>query len=405
MSQNFNISSFLQNLEQNQPKASGFNGKPDVKIEKIYLSHPDWQGKYQILPVISSESGQPFEFLQKVREIKLNRKITLQNGEEKESQVWMKILPIDAYKMQSPDGQRVSSLTASDEELLRKVQTSFDILYDELGGASKERNPDVNKTVGYMRRRNYSLFYGRCINHWGASDPRNPKHQNFSALFVCSAKGFSEAIKSNLNDSVIQYGDPAEWSGQIYSRESTGRTGFLLFSVNLGVGGQVGYTLTVQHVIGNTQVSSHTIPSEELELMQDPIEGFLGWQADKREPGRLFNRSLMEDLLANLNSQIAAVRASKGINQGVASQMTSGTAMAGQQAQQGVPGSIDPMLAVNNGQVQAGMTNPAAVMNGNTNPYQTPPAAQIDPISQQPVSPQAPFTSPAFVQAGNDLPF
>lgn len=382
---NFNISSFLSNLEQNQPKSTGF-AKSEAKVEKIYLSHPDWQGKYQILPVISAESGQPFVFLQKVREIKLNRKIKTQSGEEKDVQVWMKILPADAYKMLSPDGQIVSSLTASDDDLLRKVQSAFDILYEELGGNSRERNENVNKTTGYMRRRNYSLFYGRCINHWAASDPRNPKHQNFSALFICSAKGFSETIKSNINDAIIQYGDPSVWMEQVYSRESTGRTGFLLFSVNLGVGGQIGYTLTVQHVIGNNQVSSYVIPEEELEIMKDPVEGFLGWQADNREPGRLFNNKLMEEVLATINSQIAAVRASKGINNDMAAQVTSGVAMSSQGGN--IPGSIDPML--NNGG-QSVMTNPGAVIGGNTNPYQTPPAAQIDPISQQPV---APYISP-----------
>ena len=404
MSQNFNISSFLHTLEQNQPKTGGFKGKTDVKIEKVYLSHPDWQGKYQILPMISAESGQPFAFLQKVREIKLPRKVTLQSGEEKENQVWMKILPAEAYTMQTPDGQIVSSLTAADEELLSKVQTSFDILYDELGGNSKERNADLNKTVGFMRRRNYTLFYGRCINHWGSSDPRNPKHQNFSGLFICSAKGFPETIKSNINDSIIQYGDPAEWSPQVYSRDLTGRTGFLLFSVNLGTGGQIGYNLSAQHVIGNHQVASHVIPAEEAELMHDPIEGFLGWQANKKEPGRLFNAPLMHELLATINSYIAAVRASNGVNINAASQMTSETAMASQP--QMAPGSIDPMLA-SQAQVQYSATNPGAIMGGNQNPFQTPPAAQIDPISQQPV-PQpgaAPFISPAFAQAGGDLPF
>ena len=400
---NFNISSFLHTLEQNQPKASGFKAKTETKIEKVYLSHPDWQGKYQIFPIISAENGQPFAFLQKVREIKLDRKITLQSGEEKENQVWMKILPPEAYTMQSPDGQIVSSLTASDEELLRKVQSSFDILYEELGGNSKERNPDINKTIGYMRRRNYSLFYGRCINHWGVTDPRNPKHQNFSALFVCSAKGFPEIIQSNINDSVIQYGDIETWGGQIYNRESTGRSGFLLFSVNLGVGGQVGYTLSAQHVIGNNLVASHVIPTEELELMHDPIEGFLGWQADKREPGRLFNKTLMEELLDNLNRQIAATRAAKGMNPSMATQVTTGTAMAGQPGM--MPGSVDPMLAGNVHMNE--MTNPVAVMAGNQNPYQTPPAAQIDPISQQPVGTpgSAPFASPSFVQSANNLPF
>lgn len=405
--QNFNIANFLQNLEKNQPKNREFKPKSDVKIEKVYLSHPDWQGKYQILPMVSAENGLPMAFLQRVREIKLPRKVTLQNGEERENSSWIKILPVEAYTMQSADGQTVSSLTSADEDLLRQVQNSFDMLYEELGGNSKERNPEINKTISYMRRRNYSLFYGRCISHWGAADPRNPKHANFSALFICSAKGFPEVIQSNINDSVITYGDPETWINQVYSRELTGRTGFLLFSVNLGVGGQVGYTLSAQHVIGNQQVASQIIPEDEAELMHDPVEGFLGWQADKREPGRLFNRKLMEETLATLNSQIAAARASKGVNVGMAAAATSGMAFASQGS--AAPQTNDPMLQ---GQgiyaQQAGMTNPAAVMNGNTSPFQTPPAAQIDPITQAPVNngPAAQFVSPAFAQAGgNGLPF
>lgn len=405
--QNFNIANFLQNLEKNQPKSREFKPKSDVKIEKVYLSHPDWQGKYQILPMVSAENGLPMAFLQRVREIKLPRKVTLQNGEERENSNWIKILPVEAYTMQSADGQTVSSLTSADEDLLRQVQNSFDMLYEELGGNSKERNPEINKTISYMRRRNYSLFYGRCISHWGAADPRNPKHANFSALFICSAKGFPEVIQNNINDSVITYGDPETWINQVYSRELTGRTGFLLFSVNLGVGGQVGYTLSAQHVIGNQQVASQVIPENEAELMHDPIEGFLGWQADKREPGRLFNRKLMEETLATLNSQIAAARASKGINVGMAAAATSGTAFASQGAT--TPQTNDPMLQGQGIYSQpAGMTNPAAVMNNNTSPFQTPPAAQIDPITQTPVNngPAAQFVSPAFAQTGGSgLPF
>ena len=159
MAQNFNIANFLHNLEQNQPKSRDSKPKSDVKIEKVYLSHPDWQGKYQILPMVSAENGLPMAFLQRVREIKLPRKVTLSDGKEIESVNWIKILPPEAYTMQSADGQTVSSLTSADEDLLRQVQSSFDILYEELGGMSKERDPEINKTIKYMRRRNYTLFY------------------------------------------------------------------------------------------------------------------------------------------------------------------------------------------------------------------------------------------------------
>ena len=177
-----------------------------------------------------------------------------------------------------------------------------------------------------------------------------------------------------------------------------------MFSVNLGVGGQVGYSLSAQHVIGNNQVASQVIPEDEAELMHDPIEGYLGWQADHKEPGRLFNRRLMEETLATINQQIAAARASKGMNPGMAAAATTGTAFASQGGN--IPQTNDPMLQGQGVYAQpAGMTNPEAVMNGNTNPYQTPPAAQIDPLTQAPVNNGAQFVSPAFAQGGNNLPF
>ena len=108
MAQNFNIANFLHNLEQNQPKSRDSKPKSDVKIEKVYLSHPDWQGKYQILPMVSAENGLPMAFLQRVREIKLPRKVTLNDGKEIERVNWIKILPPEAYTMQSADGQTVS---------------------------------------------------------------------------------------------------------------------------------------------------------------------------------------------------------------------------------------------------------------------------------------------------------
>ena len=121
MAQNFNIANFLQNLQQNQPVSREMKQKSDVKIEKIYLSHPDWQGKYQILPMVSTETGLPMAFLKRVREIKLPSKYTLSNGEVKENSNWIKILPVEAYTMQTPDGQVVSSLTSSEEDLLRQI--------------------------------------------------------------------------------------------------------------------------------------------------------------------------------------------------------------------------------------------------------------------------------------------
>ena len=77
--QNFNIANFLTTLEANQPVNRDYKMKSENKIEKIYLSHPDWQGKYQVLPMVNPVTGSPITFLKKVREIKLPRTFVTSN--------------------------------------------------------------------------------------------------------------------------------------------------------------------------------------------------------------------------------------------------------------------------------------------------------------------------------------
>ena len=148
--------------------------------------------------------------------------------------------------------------------------------------------------------------------------------------------------------------------------------------------GKIGYNISIQHVDNLQNLSSYTIPEEDARLMSDPVEAFLGWQADKKIPGRLFNAGLMKELIDYMSAQLRAVQMAKqeGTDIAAAIQKTSETALQNQIA---AKATVDPVL-----KQQQPTQGPTAeeVYNKNTNPYVNPPAAQIDPISQTPINPQ-----------------
>lgn len=406
---NFNVTSFLQNLENNKPKPKDMTQK-ERSIEKLYLSYPGNYGKYQIFPMVSTITGEPFCVLKQTREVKVPRKNTLPDGTENVFEAWIKILPMDAYRMLDSNGRLVSSLTTEDENLLIQAQTTFDALYDALGGNIKkeyqkdgEKAPSVdpnapqNRTTGLLRKRDYTVFHGKCLNKWTLSDARTPERTNFPALFVTTAGSFYSAIDENIQDGKISHNGEVSWLEQIYNRQLSNRSGYLIFSIAMNVGGKIGYQITATHESdrGN-YLTQFGITEEESELMKDPIETFLGWQAG-REPGRLFNKALMLETIAVLSEQLAAVRMAISTGSDVVKAMEYTSEQALKQMPN-APHTNDPMLAAHQGQQQGAISNPEAVVMNNNNPYSTPPAAQIDPISQNPVAPghSAPFVQPGF---------
>ena len=69
MTNNFNVQGFLDALEQNtnQTNYENQNNGNARTLDKLYLSFPGNYGKYQIMPMVSTVTGQPFEFLNKMR--------------------------------------------------------------------------------------------------------------------------------------------------------------------------------------------------------------------------------------------------------------------------------------------------------------------------------------------------
>lgn len=402
MTNNFNVNGFLKALEQSTSQQSNYdqNNAGAKTIDKLYLSYPGNYGKYQIMPMVSTVTGQPYEYLNNTREIKVTRTApNPKDGTEQAFETWIRILPASAYRMLDSTGRVVSSLTTEEEQILAQAQQTFDALFVELGG--REKDESLRKKIAeYMRRRDYTIFHAHCMNKWNLNDMRQAEKTNFSALFVCSAKGFLQAVSDNVADTTLTSGNDPSWTTQVYNRDLSGRSGYVLFSIALNVGGKIGYSITVNHAINNAAfMEQYAISQEDAELMQDPVESFLGWQASKEQPGKLFNAKLIQEITAELAARLAAVRSAKSVGGDVFAAMNTTSNMAAASIAT-APVTNDPVIQAQAAEMNPQPTNPGAIFSNNSNPFQTPPAAHVDPINPQPTTGGAPYQQPGFAQFG-----
>lgn len=402
-----NVEYFMQKLsEQTAPmnKSNDFKAK-GRQLEKISLNYEGNFGMYQILPFDSVVQDIPFITLYDTKEICVPRMGKAADGSPSPYKTWIKLLPIEGYKMKDSTGRVVSSLTAEEEDMLKSARTLFDQLYEEL-----DVKNNLQYTKDIARKRNYTIFHAFCMNRWDASDTlaRSPIRSNFSGLFVCTAKGFSNAVQDNISSKALLTGGDQSFLNKIYNRDLTGRTGFVLFTINKSKT-QAGYQVTVQHEFNVNGISSITIPSEDAELMKDPVASFLGWQANKEdenvpdEQRRLFNKVVIGDAINYMTKQLAAIRTAKQTNSDVnKAMMDTNDLVLKEQKQQTTN---DPMLQA---QEQQGAPNPDFIKQQNTQPFQTPPASKMSPITGEPEStPQTGFggNSGGFGGFGNSTPF
>lgn len=427
------LDDFLARLAANAPKEKEDFTKTqnNRSLEKVYLNFPGNFGRYQVFPMTSVVTDDPFIYLEKTREICIPRKYLDDKGQEVPYSQWVKILPKSAYMMKDMTGRVVSSLTALDEQILNQVYMLWDQLWNELDARN---SLEIQKNL--IRKRNYTIFHAMCLNKWEPNESRNPSRQNFSALFVCTAKGFVNCVMDNIDEKSLMNGGDKSWVFDIYNRQLSGRTGFLMFSINTKKDGSAGFAVTTTHEVGNNSFSSISINEEDAALMSDPIQSFLGNQAyrDDQSPvgsKRLFNQSLMQEAIQYISEQLAAVRAAKAMGEVDLKDVikkTSDAALAKvvvKPRQQ----TNDPVLAAASGNNEtmggSGVVNPEAIRTENTNPFSSAPVYHSDPVTGAPVDGNnsgpawgnsgfgqgsAPFTAPSFASGfgGNeksDLPF
>ena len=394
------IDDFLEKLAMQTPKTS--NASEDYKktrtIEKVYLNAPVNFGRYQIFPMDSLVQDYPFVQLFDTREISIPRKNITNDGVESVYNSWVKLLPASAYVMRDMTGRLVSSLTASDQEILNEARLMHDQLWQELDPTNNRNKKEITSLI---RKKNYTLFFGYCLNFWPQGESRTPSRQNFSALFVCTAKSFTTAISEDIDEKkVINAGD-VSFINSIYGRQLSNRDGFLMFSIGPNKM-QAGYSVSVSHEYNRSKsLESYAIPEDDAELMQDPVETFLGFQSGARNSDeqvpckKLFNAKLIKESTSFMAQQLSAIRAAKQAGTSIeeAIKTTTMDALSGQTPT--TPGgqvANDPVLtqmaeqnAAANGGAQ--VVNPNSIINNNNNPFQSAPAAHIDPITSSPVMP------------------
>lgn len=388
-------------------------------LEKIFLSVPDNFGSYQLFPVCSSLIDYPFIYLPNTKEICIPRKRTTQDGKEEEYTMWVKILPKSAYIMRDLTGRVVPSLTAEDESLLDTAYNVWDQIYAEMlgGGNEDQRDAAYGVAKNLIRKRNYTIFNAYCLNRWEMGSPKQPVRSNFSGLFIATTSGFSSALKADVDQKSLMYGGGADFLNEIYSSERSGRTGSLFMTISRPAG-QKTYSISFNHTVGVQNLASVEIPEADFELMKDPLEGFLGFQARRDQEDvpvgekRLFNPTIIKEAISYMTRQLAAIRMAKQNNTDLAEAISKTNAaalqeasVARQQQNNGQAVSRDPMLA--NAATEAQAARPAYDVNqgqlneSNNNPFQTPPAARMNPITGQPETSapaqgSAPFTQPGF---------
>lgn len=385
------VDDFLAKLAEAAPKAKETFETKNRSLEKVYLNYPGNYGRYQVFPMNDVLNDFPFVTLFNTREINIPRKTQNTDGSEVAYNAWIKILPKNAYLMRDMTGRIVSSLTAQDEEILQQAYSVFDMLYNELD----VRNNRNEVTSNLLRKRNYTIFNAMCLNKWDPNESRNPSRQNFCALFVVTAKGFTSSIEDNIQETTLMRGGDNSWVTEVYNRNLTDRTGFLMFSVNSKKDGSAGFAITTSHGVGNESLRSNIIPEEDAELMQSPVAEFLGWQANKDEQNpisqkRLFNAALMKEAIAYMSQQLAAIRMAKssGIDIKEAVERTNNEVLAHFviTPKTSTPQSNDPILNSMSNVGTSETVNTQKIVENNTNPFQSAPVYLSDPVTGAPVN-------------------
>lgn len=413
----FDAKTFFEQMREQQPKSASSFAKSERKVEVLNLSVPTNFGKYQIAPISTALYDVPFIKLENTREIRIPFTYKAADGTEKQGTNWIKIPMAECYQMRDSEGRRVSSLTAVDENLHRQVCAVWEELFAELDG---KNNRAVTKNL--MRRKNYNIGFVHVLNKWDIGNVRQPSRSNFTVLLSCTARDMVTKFQEDIENKSLNFGGDYEWVSGIYGRDFPGgRTGYVMFSINMPEG-QKGYSITADHIVnpGRQVFEGMSIDPELMEMMQNPLEVWLGRQANWEEgvapeKRRLFNTTVMKQALEYMTNLLAKIRMEKSSGKSqdmVINELTA--AITGQQQYQS-PATNDPMLAAQQAaamQQQGHAVDPQKIQQGNVDPFTgVPPVAHVDPFGAMsaPQAAPAPFSKPDFAigteESSDDLPF
>ena len=127
---------------------------------------------------------------------------------------------------------------------------------------------------------------------------------------------FTSVVEDNIQEKSLMKGGDNSWISEVYNRDATGRSGFLMFSVGKKKDNSGGFAITATHEVGNENFKSIQISEEDMELAADPLQSFLSWQANRDNDTpvgqkRLFNAALIKESIEYMSEILASIRLAK----------------------------------------------------------------------------------------------
>ena len=377
------IEDFMQKLSAQTASASmsrtEFKERPRNLIEKIPLSFAGNFGRYQVCPINSKITDFPFVALPDTREISIPRKFVQEDGKEIIKNMFVRILPVEAYRRKE-NGMEFSGLTNEDSQLLTRVQGLWDELERELDLRNNPNALEIQKNL--LRKKSYTIFYAYCLRKWNLENSRQTSRENFLGLFYSTSKTFLPTIEDNMKEEITLSNGDTGWYDDCYCADLRQRRGVLIFTIGPRPDNRPGYQISAQHKYG--QPLNLNLTDEDLAPYNNPVLTFLGWQALKEDKPdverKLFNAELHEEAGRFISQQLAAVRAAKANQQDIMEAIKQTNELASSSAPTlGGPRTNDPMLKNDQPQSYATPANPERIVEQNTDPYASAPAAHFNP--------------------------
>jgi hypothetical protein len=261
----FNVDDFLASIEKMKtPPREGFSGP---RLNKILMHTKDNQGTVLIAPIFSKKIKNFFITISGVKEWH-GSTTKLQGGI-----AWYKILPIEYY----------GELTTDEIEL-----------YDEVVGLWTELLNSGRFKYDKIRTRNYTLMTGFVKSHVDSSGKKIVEHENIPTLLIFPSLSPIDAMSAAISQKTTAQKGSKEWIPFIITPKLEGREGVIMLSF---VKGPTSYQSTMGFEFNsklNTVIEPDwSLSDDVLQLFDDPIKDFLGWQGGD---DRYFNGEIFKEL-------------------------------------------------------------------------------------------------------------
>lgn len=254
--------------------------KPKSRLNKLTMTSAANKGTVMFVIMPEGKSGKFYGRLENVREVyqftELNEKV--------EDSCWHKILPKDAYV----------NLSEEDSLLYDQCVTMFDKLYN-----SGAWGPE-NERFKVGRYRTYGFFYGYILRHIDEKgNPVKDKQGNLTAdkptFLMYPTNKVIDALGTAITAKKLASNGGIAWLPRYLSRAAVGRTGAITIKTS---GGKGGYNITLSFE-SNSEDNPYLVPADldltkSMELCQDYIKDYLGWQSD--DENGYFNRDLFLEI-------------------------------------------------------------------------------------------------------------